>query len=47
MKNRKKYPKSCDKCSLYPIMKNLVTANGCGSCPNREKIEKVQKENCK
>ncbi|HHD2799918.1 TPA: hypothetical protein ACOTG2_000079 [Clostridium perfringens] len=47
MKNRKKYPKSCDKCSLYPIMKNLVTANGCGTCPNREKIEKVQKENCK
>lgn len=44
---KKKYPKSCDKYSLYNLMKNLVTSNGCGSCPNREKIEKIQEEKWK
>lgn len=36
---KKKYPISCDKCDYYKITKDLITHNGCGKCPNREKLE--------
>ena len=36
---KKQYPVSCDKCSYYQITKNLITHNGCGKCPNRDKLE--------
>lgn len=43
---KKQYPSSCNKCDVYPIIKNLITNNGCGKCPNRDKVFKVECFDC-